>query len=257
MKIKKIILFLLVGIMFFPLGYSQDSGEVATVDPITEKAKDVEKKTKSDWSFLKILGMAVLGLAVIGYFFKISKDIESVKKDNENKIQDVKDSLDDLIKEEVDKNIAIKSKEYVSKYFSEQFGVDASIVRQYFQKIKKEYELIENKRILVVNFSEGKRSDIQDVIASVGFKIPAVFKKYNQVKSKLDTNPFDLLLIENEFGDFPEKSIEKLIQDHSKALKTICFTSDSLTNYKELKNKAIIIQMKQRLGDSLIEAAKL
>lgn len=236
-----------------------DNSKITPTQPsVTTQIEGVKEGVgSSDAKNLGILIGAVLAaIAALGAYYKAHKDIKDVKSDYDKKIEELKSSLDEKIRKDVDANIASKSEEFVSKYFSEKVGVNPVVVRDFFQKLEKANLSVKSKRLLVVNQNDGKRLDLLNEIEKVGFSVP-IFKKLAELKSGINYNEFDVLLIDNEFGNMDEKEIEKLVTKNHTALRIVCFTGKPLTAYNELKDKAKIIQMRDRLAQALIDASKL
>lgn len=198
----KRITFSIILIMALSIGTSQAPPDSLQI--IIEKI--VEKEVDSQMSWIKwILGFSVSGLSILGiylWFWQIKKSVEKA----------IKEKVDTIIEEKM----------------ADKIGVKFEVLKSYFQEIQ-HTQALKQKRILVINKTAGKWIDLEKAILKAGFQLP-LFQKWEQILPGIDTNLYDLILIDNHDGEISEKDIVQLYEKYNSSLRIVCFTSKDVSN---------------------------
>ena len=197
--------------------------------------EQVESEVNEQLSWLRtIFGITVGAISILGIYLWVWQ---------------IKQTAEKVIKEKADK--------LIEDQLADKFGVKSEIIKSYFQEIEKA-QLLKQKRILVVNKHVGKKTTLEKAIEKAGFTTTPIFKKWSEVENGIDTNDYDLLLIDNEDGSFSEEEIKEIVKRYSQSLKFACFTGVDVSaeNYKILSGVVRFAKDMNYLGDAIKNALK-
>jgi len=211
-------------------------GQSASQDSIKLIIQEqVENEVNEQLTWLKtIFGITVGTISILGIYLWVWK-----------------------IKQTAEKVIEKKADKLIEDQLADKLGVKSELIKSYFQEIERAQEL-KQKRILVVNKHVGKKTTLEKAIEKAGFTTTPIFKKWTEVENGIDTNKYDLLLIDNEDGSLTEEEITNLVKKYSQSLKFACFTSVDISpeSYKLLNGVVRFAKDINYVGGTIENALK-
>lgn len=191
----------LLVLLFFCFWQFSSSAESSadSLNTVIKELVKTEVETQLHWWY-SLTGTSIASISILGIilFFWKSKKI-----------------AEDLLKR--------KAEELIEGKMADKIGVKFELIKKYFQDIE-QTQLLRQKRILVVNKDAGKKIHLVKTIEKGGFTSNPVFMKLTELEAGIDTNDFDLLLIDNEDAKFSEEEILNLVDTYKASFKFACFT---------------------------------
>jgi hypothetical protein len=209
---KKIILFLLV--VSFNAEIASSQAFTPAQDTLIKKEikKEVTAQNEELLNFLKLLGVAVGGLTIFGLFTWFHK-----------------------IKKTADEQIALKSGEIIEKKLAEKIGVKYESLKEIVEKYEKE-KSVKQSRILIVNKNGDRKQTIVAALKSGGFVDDTKITAQSVAafpQSIINANNQDVVIFDNEAGDFKEHEIIPFVQQlKGQTVKMVCYTTDDWAAFK-------------------------
>ena len=119
-------------------------------------------------------------------------------------------------------------------------------------------EALFQKRILVVNKQTGKDRGLEGIIHKGGFQQPVHFLTLPEAMQSLDTNAYDVLILDNRDGQLTELESIDLIGKYPKAFTFVCLTVQNWSdeNYKTYGQMVKFVKDPSYLKDVILNALK-